>query len=64
MKYVYILENLDSSTSTSASRTTYEPDWQNITQVRCLIRRNMDLGELGPISRLTTRHALSRSNDI
>ncbi|MGY4283358.1 hypothetical protein ACVWXO_002578 [Bradyrhizobium sp. LM2.7] len=64
MKYVYILESLDSAHFYVGIRTTYGPGWRNITPARCRTPRNMGLGEFGPISRLMTRLALLRLNDI
>jgi len=63
MKYVYILESLDSEHFYVGVTDTCVPAWRSIMPARCRTRRNLGLGESGPISRSTTPHALSRSSD-
>lgn len=63
MKYVYILESLDSEHFYVGITDDLRARLQNITPGRCHTRQSTDLGEFGPISRLMTRHALSPSSD-
>lgn len=64
MKYVYILESLDSQHFYVGITDDLEPVWRSITPVRCRTPRNTGLGEFGPILRSMTLHALSHSSDI
>ena len=62
MKYVYILESLDSEhfyVGITDGRV-----WRSITLAKFLTPRSMGLGEFEPTSRSTTPHVLSHSNGI
>lgn len=64
MKYVYILESLDSEHFYVGIMDDLRARLANIMPARCRTPRNAGLGEFGPILRSMTPHVPPHSSDI